>query len=172
MDKKRNLKDLGENYYDFFWNTEETIYLYVCRKKIKKKNLKKLDTNLKFETHGQWEQYVRNKYDTYSKEKLMDFSRYLNQNLRDIKPDREYWKISIPIVLTLILENFFELIFEICKEQIVSFGDGIARIFATGIVCSYLFVACANLVKNIWSTKEDEYFIIDYKEIINEMIQQ
>lgn len=70
---------------------EQSIYYYVCCIKGKGRALRKLDKELEFELYLEWKQYIFDKY------KSIEFSRYLNQKIRNIKSDYEYrnWYLQI-----------------------------------------------------------------------------
>lgn len=81
----------------------------MCYKRVKRKELRILNDDMKFEEYRQWKQYICSKYQSCSKEKLIEFSRYLNLKIRDIKPSHVYWSIMaaafVSVLFTMVM-NF------------------------------------------------------------------
>lgn len=99
---KRSLNLIGKRKYDFDITLEKQIYSCLCCSYGAKKAFKKLDAKLKFNSYHEWRQYVCNKYKGYHKDELIEFSRYLNQNMRNIRPLQEFWDLFVSIILTVL----------------------------------------------------------------------
>lgn len=163
---QRELNEIGERWYDFDFRLQRNIYYYLCCVKIKKKDFRKLD--LKFESYQQWKQYVRDKYDKYDKDMLNQFSRYLNQRIRNIKIYGQYGNILGGIILTLgltlIVDMFLGSYFQIDFKRI----SVISLLILMQIVFTAVTVYYTS--KPVIDNSMDENFLKDYKEIIDEII--
>lgn len=106
---KKSLKSIGKRWHDFDFKLEKNIYDYLCCVRTKRKIVRRLEKdNLKFESYYQRSQYIKNKYEKYDIARLLEFSRYLNQRMRLIKPIHEYWQIVTSVIITLVVTKFVE----------------------------------------------------------------
>lgn len=170
----RTLDNIGIRWYEFDFQSEKNIYCYLCCDKMKKRALKKLDEKLKFVSYSQWKQYICNKYENYNKDELIEFSRYLNQKIRNIKPGREYLNIILPCFIP----SIFTIVYEwIIKPNLkISNQLGISNvIFGVLITISFIFSMCS-IAKDVFSpileNNIDANLLKDYKEIIDEIIDK
>ncbi len=169
---RRTLEDIGKRWYGFDLKVEKKIYNYVCCVRIKRIGFSVLDEKLKFVSYHQWSQYVRNKYEFFDKDKLIEFSRYLNQRIRNIKPSHEYWSIMASIVMTLTVTKLVEGILSMRMDfkDIPFWGTIVVLLFfEIFIVVSLLFIINQTL-HPILDNNLEENLLRDYKEIIDEMI--
>lgn len=172
--KKRTFENVGKRWYDFDFQLERAIYCYLCCKRMKRKNLRKLDENLKFDSYHQWKQYICNKYKTFDKERLIEFSRYLNLGLRNIKPNKEYVNLIIqcfvPVALSIIADKFLDLNFESSGISFISFL--IVRIVLIGFWVMSIFDIIITTFTPIIENNIDLNMYIDYKEIIDGIVNE
>lgn len=159
--RKRTLKVIGEECYKFDFELEEMIYRYMCCKQ-KRKN--KLDEKLKFESYHQWKQYVRGKYEKYEDYHLTEFSRYLNQNIRDKNNFAEYDKSVITVIITFAITEVMELL--INANWILEL---LINIIMTIVLIFFIVFQTLNMRIN---DELPKYLLIDYKEIIDEIIKE
>lgn len=110
MCKKRNLNILGKQYYDFDVEKENRIYMYLCGNHSLLKKEKEINLNYRFDTYAQWKDYVESKYKNCSYDMLNEFKHFLNQCLRNTKPDHEMWNIVGTVILTLLVDKTYDLI--------------------------------------------------------------
>lgn len=172
MKKEKKHKYVASDWYEFDEEKEKNIYLYVSGKKLKKRVEKNMDENVKFKFQSQWECYVKNKYRDFSDEKLKNFYYFLNQRGRNIKPVHDYCIMVFPVMLTLIFDKVYVYIQSMGNIKIDSGWDivvGIVMYLAMMAVC--LFAIC-KLLKEVFKTSEPEYFLKDYKVIIDNMIKE
>ena len=93
---------------------------------------------------------------------LIEFSHFLNQKIRNLKPGYEYWKIIVPVIITLIIEELFSALIDISQIKINTvfelFIELIIIIFVT-IISLQIFI---KTTKPIWDVtdKIDFYLII------------
>lgn len=66
----KTLDEIGKKRHDFNFKFEKAIYCYLCcnHSRIINWELRKLNSDLKFEEYRQWKNYICNKYQNYSKE--------------------------------------------------------------------------------------------------------
>lgn len=166
---KRSLDSIGKRWHEFDFNLERNIYRYVCCAKMNWKTAWRLDKNLKFETYQQWKNYIINKYENVDKDMLIEFSRYLNQNARNLKPTHEYWVMAATAVLTLALTKMVDAFLYAQMDS-----KGISAIVTVVVfeifVVIFLAIIVIQTMKPIFNNNVDEYFLRDYKEIIDELI--
>lgn len=148
--------------FDFNVSQEKAIYAYVCREKIKRYRKKYLIC--KFDTYAEWKDYVKGKYISYSSDSLIEFSRYLNYQIR-IQPDVNgaFALFMAPIFTVLI--NFY---FEVQTSE----TSGIVRVV---ILVPWLFLMGWMVIQVINMSSGDKMkcaFYEDYKEIIDELIRE
>lgn len=165
----RTLDNIGIRWYGFDFQLEKNIYCYLCSYKMKKRNLKKVNEKLRFVSYSQWKQYICTKYENYNSDELMEFSRYLNQRIRKIKPIREFIMILISVIITLVITKIFELIETIGIDSVLSIVIKGILVIAF-IVIPFMFLL-VDVFTHIQEDNIDEYFLKDYKEIIDEIIK-
>lgn len=170
----RTLDNIGKRWYEFDFQSEKNIYCYLCCDDTRRKKIKKLDGKLEFVSYSQWKQYICNKYENYNKDDLMEFSRYLNQRIRNIKPGREYLNIILPCFIPSISTIVYEWIIE--PDLKISIQSGLnAVIYGVLITMSLIFSMCS-IAKKVFSpileNNIDANLLKDYKEIIDEIISK
>lgn len=166
---KRTLNYIGENFYHFNYGKEKLIYKYVCYERLKKKELKKINSNQKFDSYLQWKLYICNKYKDYPKNKLLNFSRYLNQRVKRAKPFKEYTSIFITACLSCLIT---ELVDTLIKTEDLSDYPLWSKIFCLLIVFISMFYIIYEMIKSMSDNNFKENFFNDYKEIIDEMLNK
>lgn len=170
--KRRNINAVGKDNYKFDYELERDIYYYLCCKHIKQKRLNAMSENVKFDSYMQWEQYIFDKCADYPYEKLIEFSKYLNQRIRNKKPGHEYLAIIGPIFFTIIATRLPEIIEELNK--IISQGVSLlAIVFPVVVMCVLIILFKKFVFKIIFligDNLDDEYFFMDYKEIVDKII--
>lgn len=168
----RTLDSIGKRWYNFDFYSEKNIYCYLCCVDSRKKKIKKLDEKLKFVSYSQWKQYICNKYENYDKDELEEFSRYLNQRIRNIKPGREYLNIILPCFITLAFTISIDKILDLNLNttSISNLGSVIIIIFLSILFIISMFSIIRNTFLPIKENSGDTNLLIDYKEIIDEMI--
>ena len=168
--KKKNklsINKIGKDFYHFDYQQEEIIYKYVCCKRLKKKELEKINNNQRFDSYLQWEQYVFNKYKDFPKSKLVNFSRYLNQRIRDMKPFKEYILIVITVILTWFITAILTSLIK---------GDDLSDLPSWGKILYYssafifIFYFICKMIIPINEDNLEENLLLDYKEIIEEIL--
>ena len=170
--KNKCVNQRRREFYRFDIEQEQNIYTYLCKGKLKAKALKKLSDDLKFETYAQWKQYIWNKYHEFSDEKLEEFSRYLNQRLRNIKPAYEYLKMIIPVILALVINEFFKILVSIVQLKPDSMFGVMLGCGLIILVLCLLIYATIKIAIQLSDEEDERNFYLDYKEIIDEMIEE
>lgn len=167
----KTLDEIGKRWYDFDYKLERVIYCYLCCCKIRVKHfardLRKLDEGLKFESYQEWKQYVCNKYQNYRTEELSEFSRYLNQRIRNKSPFNESLNILCTAVIALVLTKVFEMFIFNYEELYMKFIGFISYI----VLAWPLAYGVVRILYPIFDSNVEKNFFADYKEIIDEMIE-
>lgn len=171
---KKTLKLIGKRWYDFDFVLERNIYCYLCCIRVKSRKLRKLNKELKFESYQQWNKYVRNKYEKFDKDSLSEFSRYLNQGIRNVRPDHEYWIIAATVILTVILTGLCDIFL---KLKISFDGLSVISLIVVSFLLEFFMVipiifVIFQTIKPIFDSSVDENFLKDYKEIIDVIITE
>lgn len=168
----RTLKNIGIRWYNFDFQLEKNIYCYLCCNKIERRKLKKLDEKLKFVSYSQWKQYICNKYENYNSDELKEFDRYLNQIMRNINPTREYIRLFIPVIITLVITKVAEVFYSIHTAELNSLLSVviIEPIFSVFVIIPAALLLIETFIP-IREDNVDENFLKDYKEIIDEIIK-
>ncbi len=171
--QKRTLDTIGKEEYNFDFQLEKDIYQNLCCIRIKKKVIKKLEQkNLKIYTYSEWKQYIYNKYKNYNEAQLLEFSKYLNQRIRNVKPFREVWDLFVTVIMTFVfVEGGKALIGKL--ESFKSNDD---------IIIKYLIALIFIVITIFWVIRQviipkldndiEEHLYKDYKEIIDGMINK
>lgn len=176
MSKKKNkrlLSLLGKRKYDFDITFEKQIYSCLCCSYGAKKAFKKLDAKYKFNSYHEWRQYICNKYKSYHKDELIEFSRYLNQNMRNIRPLQESWDLFVSIILTVL--------FTIGADKLLNFHLDIKGSLLDFVIIyllllmffvSPILLLVRQIIIPIFDNNIEENFFKDYREIIDDMISK
>ena len=169
---KRSFSSIGKEQYNFEYEMEKAIYSYLYG--INKRLHKKLKVELQFRYYDDWKRYIQNKYKAYDSKKLIEFRRYLCQDMRSEKPINEYWKICIPIVLSEIIAELLEMLINF--QNIETEGNIVIVILAIllSLLIIMLPVICSiySLITPLWDSNTKENLLTDYKEIIDELISE
>lgn len=178
MDKQKKymktLNEIGKAEYEFNFELERKIYMYLCHSRLSKRELKNLEETLRFDSYKKWKKYVCDKYRKYSADKLNEFSRYLNQAIRNTKPVIESWKLLIPVITALLLPKGVDLLYEIEEMYINNQGVG-----ETIVLIAYLVFFISLFIWVFWmmiapitNRNIEENFLFDYKEIVDDIIDK
>lgn len=177
---RRNLEYIGKNKFKFDVKLERSIYSYLSCYKINGRIINSIEDEFKFDSYKKWKDYICDKYQTTNIEILVEFSRYLNQQIRNTKSNYDYWLMVVPIMLTLVTTKLFDIFMGIDYSTIASeFENPIAivvgYIFLMLLIAFFSFALGVFIVKQtikpLIDTDVDYYLYIDYKEIIDELIK-
>lgn len=172
---REGLNSFGKIKYHFDYDYERKIYMYLWHEKLTEKDLNGLSHDVRFDTYSEWKTYVETKYKDMPKEDLEDFSKHLNQKIRNNHPVSKCWDICIPILISMLLSQFFNFIIGYqgldntipLVQKIISIAGLVGIIIAAAVGFVYLFYKIFN---PIWECEEKNNFLKDYKEIIDRMI--
>ncbi|MCM1082065.1 MAG: hypothetical protein NC428_01170 [Clostridium sp.] len=165
---KRTFDCIGKEFYNFDYNQEKIIYKYVCYKRLKKKQLKCIKNNQRFDSYLQWKQYICNNYKDYSKSKLINFSRYLNQRVKNLKPNKEYNNILITVCLTWFVTATLNAL--VSGEGDSGLSGWATLIYWILVIISIILIIYI-MIEPIFNNNIEEDLLTDYKEIIDEMLK-
>ncbi|MDE6750265.1 MAG: hypothetical protein K2K21_14570 [Lachnospiraceae bacterium] len=170
---KKDFGKIGKRWHNFDLKSEKKIYCYLwfVRNGILKPQ--RLDNDLKFESYQQWKKYVNNKYENFNVGELIEFSRYLNQSLRIIKPTQEYMMIIMTALMTLSLSKLIDFFVNRNIELSNIMLENIIRtvIYSIVFILSIFFFVIPTFMP-ILKNDTEKNFLSDYKEIIDEMISE
>lgn len=169
--KRKKLNKLGEECYGFDFKLEKNIYCYLCCVRMNSLKLRNLKAEFRFDFYQQWKRYVRNNNEKFDKDKLIEFSRYLNLKIKNTNPSREYWNISATVLLSVIITNIFDEVLSMKFDL-----QGVSLLVAI-LIIEFLIVIPIGLIisqtmKPLFDSHLDENFLKDYKEIIDEIIKE
>lgn len=169
-EKNRSISKIGKRRYDFDFELELMIYRYLCCHRIKTRVLKKMDNKYKFGSYKQWKQYIHSKYEKYNFDELVEFSRYLNLKIREIKPLQQYWILMIPIVVTLAFLQSIQFFIKMYVEYSYELFAQIILFLYAILIGFVILIMIKPLLQLIFVEDFEMNFLKDYKEIIDEMI--
>ena len=101
----------------------------------------------------------------------MNYSHFPNQKIRNLKPGYEYWKIIVPIIITLMVEELFSTLIDISQIKINTVFELCIELIIIIFVMIIGFQIFINTTKPIWDVTDKIDFYSDYKEIIDKMIE-
>lgn len=171
---RKTLDEIGRRWHNFNFKSEKIIYYYLCCKHIKKKELRNLNDDLKFDEYRQWKHYICNRYQNYSKDKLIEFSRYLNLMIRDKKPSHEYWTIMATAYISMV----FTIVINIAMGKHMDLNNNsvwiilLITILLEALFIMFLFFLIVKIMYPIYDNHSEENFLRDYKEIIDDIIEK
>lgn len=172
--KKRTLRAIGQRRYNFDFTLEKNIYSCLCCSYGAKKAFKKLDDEYKFNSYQEWEQYVHKKYKNYCKSDLIEFSRYLNQNIRNINPIHDIYNLMFSVMITAVLTYILSVFLKVeykHENVLSSLFIGIFYFLLIIFVVILLIIFIWQFIIPIFDNNIVENFLEDYKEIIDRMIE-
>lgn len=164
MKKKSVINEFGEKYYHFNEQKELEIYNCLCFRKTKKK------CDIEYHTYSDWKNYIYNNYSEYTKEQLIEFSRFLNQKIRNVEPGHEYWNIMIPIIMTVTVDKLFETIVDVDQSYQATVPMIIIEMLIIIFTVAISSIFVNKIIEPLFDTCYKENFYKDYKEIIDEII--
>lgn len=175
--QKACLKAIGKDNFEFDYEKELEGYKFLCGKKVKKDNYVLLRNDERYSSYSKWKGSIVKQYKNCSNEFLVNFSRYLNQGLRNTKPNQ---KVNEMIITALVAFFFTFLLNIILKFKVEKFD--ISSFFVAKLIIAIVLViiACVCLVAYvmnimitpIWEQDTVRCFWKDYKEIIDQIIQK
>ena len=173
--REKSLHQIGKSKFDFDIHQEREIYSYLCYQKIKKAKEKELSKkNLLFDYYNDWKGYILKKYSKYDNDTLIEFSRYLTQRERNVKPLSAYGGIILTIILTEFISMLLKALLSVTSIDVA--GAPWYAVLAIVILIIVILVASALIIMECWDfyyqNSKEEYFFEDYKEIIDGMINK
>lgn len=169
---KKKSRRLDEEYYNFSTYEEKLIYRYLCCKHIRRKELSKIPELHKFHKYHEWYDYIEKKYGNCSIDGLVEFWHFLNQKSRNVKPKYEYWTLCIPVGLTLIVNEIFDLTLKFSDIKINCLSDKIIAFVVYMIVVAIFAKIVMMIMKSLFDQYDDSCFYEDYKAIIDDLIEK
>lgn len=161
---KREIKGYFRETFLFDIKKERIIYSYLCREKLSKKQKKLLTDETRFGSYQSWKSYIVNRYEVYTKESLLEFSRALNLFLREAKQIDEYCR---NVVIAYISAMFGALITHYITEAVNSIALFLVMIVAMLILIFWMVITAYN---SLGGRNTD--FYVDVKDIIDQMIEE
>lgn len=167
--RKRNYKEIGKQCYLFDVDHEMIIYEYLCMYKIKRKKLKKLNEEEKFNSFLEWEKYIHSKYQDCDSNELLQFEKYLNGALIIIKPIREYWNMACTALFTLILSEVIKGVTQVMSTPVNRIYNLIRVFFTLAVICLAFLLLIKLIIAPIWDNNIEENLYKDYIQVIEQM---
>lgn len=160
--RKKKLNKYILDTFQFDVEAEKAAYDYLCQYDLKGRQKKLIDNKVRFENFQSWESYIIGKYKTYSKESLVEFSRYLNLLLRESNRFNDY------------TQNICIAYLSASISSLIGFGLKDGKIVTYLAVVAVLPFIIAFLIMQIYDAYGEEgknyYFLYDVKEIIDKII--
>lgn len=174
--KKENDKTLdriGKEIYDFNFNSEIIIYKDLCCLHLTAKERKERVKLPEFNLYQDWKNYIVRRYKDTDKAKLIEFSRYLNQLLRNREYSLDYWELVIPVVLTLGMGDACSMLIQ--NEVVISdMASNVMKIIIILLIVIAFMIFVTFLIFNTmqptWESYIEKNFLVDIKEIVDELV--
>ena len=169
--RKRCYGELGEIRFDFFKDDAILKYKYISGEKLSKKEWKKcLGKNMPI-SFAEWEEFVQEKYDEYSKEQLKEFCIYL-ETLSDFE---NYHKAGQNLIYAAMLSAFFSAtfsgIFSVVMSTQIRMISFLIMIILPPIFVTIMGIIYLVLEKSL-SPHVDQRAYNYYQEIIKSIIEK
>lgn len=163
---KRELRKYILDIFLFDIEKEKTIYAYLCKEKLSKRQRKLLVCDeMKFDDYYSWKLYFIKKYKVYDKTSLLEFSKILNLLLREAGKFESYFQ---NVGIAYLSAAFSVCITAMCSQAVKNI---IALIVAMLFISIFISVLIAKVYK-LYSQNNNFYFYQDVKEIIDGIIEQ
>jgi|GEM_PF-827056 predicted amino acid-binding ACT domain protein len=159
--------------YGFNYEEEKRIYKYACDS-CKKREIKKLSEDRKFNTYLGWKEYVWSRYSCYDKSRLIDFLHFLRLKERNTKPVEKLSELIFAASYGFIIAKFSNIFLE-AQQDIENIKKLVIALIFTVIIIVLIggsFFLITNLfMGSISSNNMDRNMYEDYINIIQEIIQ-
>lgn len=151
--------------FNFDEKQEFIIYRYVCNSKLRWRDWRKIKGKYEFVTYEEWHNYVTKKYDNYNERELIEFSKYLNNRIRN------YSSFNI-VGEGIIYPALISAVVSTCISNFVSSGSSniIAYISGFMMVILLLGYVIISLLKNVMNERNRYNMLVDYKTEIDKII--
>ncbi len=186
--KKFNPNIIWKEYYDIDLEYEKIVYRYLCGI-LKRKKLKRLKIEDRFERYYDWKEYVKLKLGKL--DNMDELYRFLNLKKRGTNSYKEvYGLFCIPIFVFLFSEmimDFTKIFNNVKIQDIIKVMESLHSLGAKIIVavfCIIIFALMIIILSGLpffmvyvtiidhWKANEEANFMEDYMEIIKEMIDE
>ena len=170
--KTRTLKKIGLRRYGFNFEEEKLIYDYLCCRRMKRKDIKKVKH--KFNTCLEWERYVEEKYKDLSYEDLYCFGKLLDQLTNECHMDYDMYKWIYPIILSAYFTKCFDYIqnFGIEIKEDAVLVSLLLGVLAWALIIFAVTFIIISVMKLLWMDKEKVDFCEDYSKMIDGMMKK
>lgn len=167
--------------YGFDFEYEKTVYKYLCMKHVSFLNKKKLArNNNQYKTYREWKNYISQRYEKYSRECLINYSRFLNLCIQRETQNYEVCSQLMIVIFSVLLTNIMTQIMGLMLF-IDDASGRITKIFGMKpwLIISFVAVLFAIIVVTglcvftwhcIKRGKFDLEFLKSYKNVIDEVI--
>lgn len=172
----RTLDRIGKEEYGFDFYSENIVYKDLCCSRLTFKERRKRKTLPVFRSYKDWSNYIIHKYADLDQEQLKEFSRYLNQQIRNRECSQNYWNLVIPVILTIVITEFFSMLIQTLNGLDIRNGYIVGLIVILMILVGSEIIIIILLIWNtlepIWTSSLEKNFVYDFKEIIDGIIDR
>lgn len=152
--------------FRFDMQKEKLIYMYLCKEKLKKKQMKKLEGEKKFVSYVSWRDYIVEKYEGYDESCLIELDKMLNLLIRNSEKFDNYNQCVWTAYLSTMISVFM-------TQTITSLQDGMLAL-GVWIICMpfILGMLIAKVYNGYGSESIAIYFLKDIQEIVQCLINE
>ena len=171
----RTLDRIGKEEYGFDFYSENIVYKDLCCSRLTFKERRKRKTLPVFRSYKDWSNYIIHKYADLDQEQLKEFSRYLNQQIRNRECSQNYWNLVIPVILTIVITEFFSMLIQTFNGLDIRNGYIVGLIVILMILVGseiIIILLIWNTLEPIWTSSLEKNFVYDFKEIIDGIIDR
>lgn len=160
--RKKELKRYIEQTFAFDLSQERIAYLYLCKKRLSRKQRKKLKQEFEFASYDSWVSYLTDKYEPYNQKSLIEFDRALNLLLLEYKRFDSFQQNFCVAYISAFLSVMMS---EIIAKQEVEIATLVLMPFGLALLVSWIYNEY--ILGGI-----DVYFLQDVKEIVGKLISE
>lgn len=171
--KKGNcVVEKGLEDFDFDYRKELSIYYFVKGERLSRGRMKLVDGEKKFNTHEEWKNYIKKKYNRLSVNELEEFRKYIQHVKRRRQPVLDFSSSYFSSILSvfgsyLVTEKFVDVKPE--TEKIIAFIAYVILFMVIFITIACLLKAC---ISSLTADGVENGFFTDYQEVMDEMINE
>lgn len=177
LNRKNCIEQIGKKKFMFDVNQELLYYKYLCGNRMSRKEWKKLDGDRLVFTYDQWSEQIKDKYDMFPKKCKIEFSKYLNQCIRERETFNKTDAVFAAATTSALITTRFKLLnFDQTSSDCSFLVNMITTVIIAVIVMLFLvwIMMCINLNNLNLMRKQNikVNFLEDYKKEIDSMIKE
>lgn len=157
------MKDAWGKEFDFDVEREYAIYRFLCRKKLKPKT-KVAINGYQFKSYKNWKNCIRQKYEKWDIEQLIEFKKFLNIKARETQ--------TLNIIENSLLFSTFSVVLGFYIGATFKDTNVISVLVWMVIFQIFAYLTYRPIIKQVMESSLQLDFFKDYKKIIKKLIHE